>query len=91
MQENDIENEEENSDVDVPARSSRALEWEAALENDEETSREFDIIFDANATGNLFEITNASFGQETHDLSTCSKTASSTLGGYKTIVAQNTI
>lgn len=85
MQEKDIENEEENFDVDTPARSSRALEWEALeFEDDEETSYEFDIIFDANVTGNLYENTRASSGKETHDLS--SKTASSTLGRNETIV-----
>lgn len=86
MQENEIENEEENFDVDTPARSSRALEWEA-LGDDEETSYEFDITFDANTTGNLYENTRASSGKETRDLS--SKTASSTLGRNRTIVDPN--
>lgn len=82
MQENDVENEEENSDIDTPARSSRALKWET-LENEEETSSEFDIIFQANTTGNLYENTCASSSKETHDLVTYGK-AASTLGKYKT-------
>ncbi|KYQ48348.1 Leucine-rich repeat-containing protein 27 [Trachymyrmex zeteki] len=78
MQENDIENKEENSEIDTPARSSRALKWEA-IEDNEALSSEFDIIFEANATGNLYENTCISSGKETHDLA-CSKTASTTLG-----------
>jgi len=52
------------------------LEWEA-LEDDKEISSEFDIIFEANTTSNLYE--NTSSGKETHNLATYSKTAS-TLG-----------
>lgn len=83
MQENDIENKEENSEIDTPARSSRALKWEA-IEDNEALSSEFDIIFEANATGNLYENTCISSGKETHDLA-CSKTASTTLGKYNTL------
>lgn len=83
MQENDVGNEEENSDIDIPARSSRALKWETS-EDEEETSSELDIIFQANTTGNLYENTCASSSKETHDLATYSKTASTTLGKYYT-------
>ncbi|XP_011699530.1 PREDICTED: E3 ubiquitin-protein ligase LRSAM1-like [Wasmannia auropunctata] len=79
VQENDIENKEENSEIDTPARSSRTLKWEA-LEDDEETSSEFDIIFETNTTDNLYENTCASSGKETHDLATYGKTASTALG-----------
>lgn len=82
MQENDLENEEENSDIDILMRSSRALKWETP-KDDEETSSEFDIIFEANTTGNLYENTCVSFNKETHELATYSKTASTTLGRYK--------
>jgi len=86
MQENDIENKEENSEIDTPARSSRALKWES-IEDNEATSSEFNIIFEANAGSNLYENTCTSSGKEMHDLAVC-KTAS-TLGKYKTIVDQN--
>ncbi|XP_028045311.1 cyclic GMP-binding protein C isoform X4 [Monomorium pharaonis] len=76
-QENDTENKEENSEIGTPTRSSRALNWEA-LEDNKEISSEFDIIFEANTTGNLYE--NTSVGNETHDLATYSKTTSITLG-----------
>ncbi|XP_071627963.1 uncharacterized protein [Temnothorax longispinosus] len=80
VQENDIENEEENSEIDIPARSSRALKWEALEDKeDEETSSEFDIIFEANTAGNLYENTCASSGKETQDFAIYSK-AASTLG-----------
>ncbi|XP_077273194.1 uncharacterized protein LOC143903463 isoform X1 [Temnothorax americanus] len=80
VQENDIENEEENSEIDIPARSSRALKWEALEDKeDEETSSEFNIIFEANTAGNLYENTCASSGKETQDFATYSK-AASTLG-----------
>ncbi|KYM99101.1 PREDICTED: uncharacterized protein LOC108777033 [Cyphomyrmex costatus] len=79
VQENDIENKEENSEIDTPTRSSRALRWEA-LKDNEETSSEFDIIFEANATGNLFENMYTFSGKETHDHAAYSKTASTTLG-----------
>jgi len=84
IQENDLENEEENSDIDIPMRSSRALKWET-LKDDEETSSEFDIIFEANTTDNLYENTCVSFNKETHDLATYNKTTASTLGRYKTL------
>ncbi|XP_025987312.1 leucine-rich repeat-containing protein 27 isoform X2 [Solenopsis invicta] len=79
VQENDTENKEEHSEISTPARSSRTLKWEA-LEDNEETSSEFDIIFEANTAGNLYENTCASSGKETCDLVTYSKTASTTLG-----------
>ncbi|KAG5317535.1 LRC27 protein, partial [Pseudoatta argentina] len=79
VQENDIENKKENSEIDTPARSSRALKWEA-IEDNEATSSGFDIIFEVNAMGNLYENTYTSSGKETHDLAACSKTASTTLG-----------
>ncbi|KYN28543.1 PREDICTED: leucine-rich repeat-containing protein 27-like [Trachymyrmex cornetzi] len=79
VQENDIENKEENSEIDTLARSSRALKWEA-IEDNEATSSEFDIIFKTNAMDNLYENTCTSSGKETHDLAACSKTASTTLG-----------
>lgn len=82
LQENDTENKEEHSEISTPARSSRTLKWEA-LEDNEETSSEFDIIFEANTAGNLYENTCASSGKETCDLVTYSKTASTTLGKYK--------
>ncbi|XP_029666144.1 cyclic GMP-binding protein C-like [Formica exsecta] len=66
-QENVVENEERNSETDIPTRSSRALEWEA-LEDNEKTSSEFNIIFEENAASNLYENTNASSGKETQDL-----------------------
>ncbi|KYM88780.1 Leucine-rich repeat-containing protein 27 [Atta colombica] len=79
VQENDIENKEKNSEIDTSARSSRALKWEA-IEDNETTSSEFDIIFETNAMGNLYENTYTSSGKETHDLTACNKTASTTLG-----------
>ncbi|XP_011641791.1 cyclic GMP-binding protein C-like [Pogonomyrmex barbatus] len=78
VQENDVENVEETSEIDIPARSSRVLE---SLENDEETSSGFDVIFEANTTSNLHENTYASSSKETYALTTAhSKTGSSTLG-----------
>ncbi|XP_018351200.1 PREDICTED: leucine-rich repeat-containing protein 27-like isoform X1 [Trachymyrmex septentrionalis] len=77
VQENDIENKEENSEIDTPARSSRALKWES-IEDNEATSSEFNIIFEANAGSNLYENTCTFSGKEMHDLAVC-KTAS-TLG-----------
>ncbi|XP_029171942.1 E3 ubiquitin-protein ligase LRSAM1-like [Nylanderia fulva] len=68
VQGNDVESEEENSEIDIPVRSSRALEWEA-LENDE-TSSGFDIIFEANTASNLHENTSAFSGKETQDHNT---------------------
>ncbi|CAL1673888.1 unnamed protein product [Lasius platythorax] len=67
VQGNDVESDERNSEIDIPARSSRALEWEA-LEDDEETSSGFDIIFEANTASNLHENTSASSGKEIQDL-----------------------
>ncbi|XP_011871282.1 PREDICTED: uncharacterized protein LOC105563902 isoform X2 [Vollenhovia emeryi] len=80
VQENDVEKEEENSEVDSPARSSRVLKSLETLEDGEETSFEFGVLFEANAAGNFHENTCTSSGRETHDLVTYSKTASTTLG-----------
>ncbi|XP_025263496.1 uncharacterized protein LOC105248795 [Camponotus floridanus] len=63
----DIKDENKNAEIDIPVRSSRALEWEA-LEDDEKTSSEFDIIFEANTANNLCENTSVSSGKDTQDL-----------------------
>lgn len=63
MQENGLETEEENYDVDTPARSSRALK-SADIEDEKETSSEFDVIFEENVLGNLYEDTCAASGKE---------------------------
>ncbi|XP_072759609.1 uncharacterized protein [Anoplolepis gracilipes] len=71
VQGNDVESEEKNSEIDIPTRSSRALE---ALEDNEKTSTEFDIIFDINTASNLYENTNVSSSKETQQEPVLSKT-----------------
>jgi len=77
----DIEDENKNAEIDIPVRSSRALEWET-LENDEKTSSGFDIIFEANTVNNLCENTSISFGKETQNL-ILHNTKTTTLGKRK--------
>lgn len=78
LQEKNVENEDRNSEFNVPLRSSRILEW-GAFENDETLSN-FDIILEANAMNNSYKKTDAS-GNETHNLILYSdKTISTILG-----------
>nr|XP_012223628.1 PREDICTED: PH domain leucine-rich repeat-containing protein phosphatase 2-like [Linepithema humile] len=66
MQEN-VENEDRNSEFDVPVRSSRTLEWEA-FEDDEKTLSKFDIILEANVMDNSYKKAGAPSDNETHNL-----------------------
>lgn len=77
----DIEDNDKNSEIDIPARSSRALEWEA-LEYDEKTSSGFDIIFETNTTNNLCENSSISSGKETQGF-VLHNTKTTTLGKQK--------
>ncbi|XP_067214470.1 uncharacterized protein [Linepithema humile] len=77
MQEN-VENEDRNSEFDVPVRSSRTLEWEAF--EDDETLSKFDIILEANVMDNSYKKAGAPSDNETHNLALYSDKISTILG-----------
>lgn len=80
VQRNDIKNEERNSKDYTPARSSRALEWEE-LENDDDASVGFDIIFGADTMGDLYNNTNVPSGKGTQNIAVHSRKTISTNPG----------
>ncbi|XP_014480404.1 PREDICTED: chaoptin-like [Dinoponera quadriceps] len=82
MEEDDVESEKRNSEVDIPARSSRSLQWEA-LEDNNETTSKFDVIFEANKAGNFYENTNASCGNKIQDFTANNSTIISTTLGLE--------
>lgn len=92
MQDDDVESEKRNSeDNNIPTRSSRLLKWEA-LEDDNETSAGFDIIFEANTAGNFYENTNASCGKDAHDVTANNdKIIPATLGKHRNYLFTNVI
>lgn len=77
MQEDDVESEKRNFEDDILVRSSRSLKWEE-LEDNNETSPGFDVIFEANTAGNFFE--NTTCDKETHDIIANNGTIITTLG-----------
>lgn len=82
LQEGNVESEKRNSEDDILVRSSRTLKWEA-LEDDNETSPGFDVIFEANKAGNFYENTNVFCDNEMHDIITNNgKIICTTLGKY---------